>query len=265
MPPKTAPKISAAGKLAQERLKKIAEENARIKALQDEEDRKIREEEERILAEQKRIQEEKAQIAKAKQDKIEAQKKAGTYMTKAQKEKAKRNKEALEKLKRSSNLVNNQIIQSSSTKTEQLEQSDIEINLESNEVDQVNFRSIITCIMGHVDTGKTSLLDKIRGTSVQDGEAGGITQQIGASFIPKETLQTKIIKNINNEDNEDNKDNEFEINVPGLLMIDTPGHEAFSNLRLRGSSLCDIAIVVIDLVHGLEPQTIQSINMLKDS
>ncbi len=265
MPPKTAPKISAAGKLAQERLKKIAEENARIKALQDEEDRKIREEEERILAEQKRIQEEKAQIAKAKQDKIEAQKKAGTYMTKAQKEKAKRNREALEKLKRSSNIVNNQIVQSSSTKTEELEQSDIEINLESNEVDQVNFRSIITCIMGHVDTGKTSLLDKIRGTSVQDGEAGGITQQIGASFIPKETLQTKIIKNINNEDNEDNKDNEFEINVPGLLMIDTPGHEAFSNLRLRGSSLCDIAIVVIDLVHGLEPQTIQSINMLKES
>ncbi len=259
MPPKTAPKISAAGKLAQERLKKIAEENARIKALQDEEDRKIREEEERILAEQKRIQEEKAQIAKAKQDKIEAQKKAGTYMTKAQKEKAKKNKEALEKLKRSSNLINNQIVQTSSTKTDELEQTDIENNLESNEVDQVKFRSIITCIMGHVDTGKTSLLDKIRGTSVQDGEAGGITQQIGASFIPKETLQTKIIKNINNEDNE------FEINVPGLLMIDTPVHEAFSNLRSRGSNLCDIAIVVIDLVHGLEPQTIQSINMLEES
>ncbi len=251
MPPKPQPKISAAGKLAQERLKKIAEENARIKALQDEEDRKIREEEERILAEQKSIQDEKNRIAKAKQDKIEAQKKAGTYMTKAQKEKAKRNKEALEKLKRSSSVVNNQIVQTSNSKIDELRQDDIEINLES---DKVNYRSIITCIMGHVDTGKTSLLDKIRGTNVQDGEAGGITQQIGASFIPKETLQTKIIKN-----------NDLEINVPGLLMIDTPGHEAFGNLRSRGSSLCDIAIVVIDLVHGLEPQTIQSINMLKDS
>ncbi len=116
-------------------------------------------------------------------------------------------------------------------------------------------RQPIVCVLGHVDTGKTLLLDKIRKTSVQAREAGGITQHIGASFFPVETVKQMIGPLLSSL--------KGDIEIPGLLIVDTPGHEAFTNLRRRGGSVADIAIVVIDILRGFEAQTYECIDILK--
>jgi len=116
-------------------------------------------------------------------------------------------------------------------------------------------RQPIVCVLGHVDTGKTSLLDKIRKTSVQAREAGGITQHIGASFFPVDTIKQLIGPLLSKV--------KGEIEIPGLLIVDTPGHESFANLRRRGGSVADIAILVIDVLRGFEAQTYECVDILK--
>jgi len=121
--------------------------------------------------------------------------------------------------------------------------------------DRRRIRQPIVCVLGHVDVGKTALLDKIRGTAVMLKEPGTMTQHIGASFIPWSTLKEicgPLLKAV-----------KADIEIPGLLFIDTPGHEAFVNLRRRGGSIADIAILVIDVTEGFENQTYESVEILR--
>ena len=116
-------------------------------------------------------------------------------------------------------------------------------------------RQPIVAVLGHVDSGKTSLLDRIRGTGVQGREAGGITQHIGASFLPSDTIQKscgRLYERLRSDSG-----------IPGILVIDTPGHEVFKNLRSRGGSAADIAILVVDAARGLQPQTRESLDILR--
>jgi len=114
-------------------------------------------------------------------------------------------------------------------------------------------RTPIVAVLGHVDHGKTSLLDTIRGSAVSEGEAGAITQHIGATDIPLDTISEMAGELIDPSD----------FDLPGLLFIDTPGHHSFSTLRARGGALADIAVLVVDVNDGFQPQTEEAIDILR--
>jgi translation initiation factor 5B len=120
---------------------------------------------------------------------------------------------------------------------------------------EAKLRSPIVTVLGHIDHGKTSLLDKMRGTAVQDREAAGITQHIGASFFPTETILSicgDLLEKVNTQ-----------LSIDGLLFIDTPGHEAYLNLRRRGGAIADIAILVVDINEGPLTQSYESLKILR--
>ena len=119
----------------------------------------------------------------------------------------------------------------------------------------MTIRQPIITVLGHVDHGKTSVLDYLRGTTLADREAGKITQHIGATEVPLDKIKESCGELLDLF--------KLEFNIPGLLFIDTPGHEAFSNLRKRGGSIADIAVLVIDINQGIQPQTRESIEILK--
>ncbi|MCA9487773.1 MAG: translation initiation factor IF-2 [Nanoarchaeota archaeon] len=118
----------------------------------------------------------------------------------------------------------------------------------------MTIRQPIVTVVGHVDHGKTSILDKLRDSCVQEGESGGITQKISFTSYPLEQLKRAcpLIEQSG-----------IKLNIPGFLLIDTPGHAAFTNLRKRGGSLADLAVLVIDITEGIKPQTAEVIQILK--
>ncbi len=124
---------------------------------------------------------------------------------------------------------------------------------QSEQGDASALRTPIVAVLGHVDHGKTSLLDQIRGSAVSEAEAGAITQHIGSTAVPLDIISGIAGDLVDPTD----------FDLPGLLFIDTPGHHSFSTLRSRGGALADIAILVVDVNDGFQPQTHEAIDILK--